>query len=101
MGYNAQFQGVKMPPVGARATRTQKTVVHGFDALDAYAFVQVGDDARIGMGAVVVTDVPAGEVWAGNPARPIRQRPTGALTPAEADGWEAYLAPLEAWPSGS
>jgi UDP-3-O-[3-hydroxymyristoyl] glucosamine N-acyltransferase len=35
-------------------------------------FITIGDDARIGAGAVVVKHVPAGEVWAGNPARPIR-----------------------------
>src|SRR3984893_15488014 len=32
-------------------------------------FVTVGDGARIGMGAVVICDVPPGETWAGNPAR--------------------------------
>lgn len=31
--------------------------------------VIVGKNARIGMGAVVICDVPAGETWAGNPAR--------------------------------
>lgn len=35
-------------------------------------FVTIGDGARIGCGAVVISDVPAGEVWAGNPARKIR-----------------------------
>jgi len=29
----------------------------------------VGDGARIGAGAVVTKNIPAGEVWAGNPAR--------------------------------
>jgi UDP-N-acetylglucosamine acyltransferase len=32
-------------------------------------YITIGDDVRIGAGAVVVKDVPAGEVWAGNPAR--------------------------------
>jgi sugar O-acyltransferase (sialic acid O-acetyltransferase NeuD family) len=32
----------------------------------------VGAGATVGMGAVVLTDVPAGEVWAGNPARRLR-----------------------------
>lgn len=34
-------------------------------------FVVVGEGARIGCGAVVVCDVPAGEVWAGCPAKKI------------------------------
>ena len=33
--------------------------------------ITIGDGARIGGGAVVVKDVPAGEVWAGNPAKPL------------------------------
>ncbi len=34
-------------------------------------FVTIGKDARIGMGAVVTKNVPAGEVWVGNPAHPL------------------------------
>lgn len=36
--------------------------------------VTVGERAMIGLGAVVVRDVPAGQVWAGNPARYMRDR---------------------------
>jgi sugar O-acyltransferase (sialic acid O-acetyltransferase NeuD family) len=32
----------------------------------------IGAGALVGMGSVVLTDVPAGQVWAGNPARPLR-----------------------------
>ena len=32
-------------------------------------WVHIGKDAFLGMGAVVVKDVPAGETWIGNPAR--------------------------------
>lgn len=38
------------------------------------AGVQIGDGAVIGMGSVVTHDVPAYEVWAGNPARKIKDR---------------------------
>ncbi len=32
-------------------------------------YITVGDGARIGMGSVVLKDVPAYECWAGNPAK--------------------------------
>lgn len=35
--------------------------------------LDIGDWSLIGMGAVVTHSVPSGEVWAGVPARPIRQ----------------------------
>ena len=34
--------------------------------------VTIGVGAAVGAGSVVTKDVPAGELWAGNPARPIR-----------------------------
>jgi len=35
--------------------------------------VEIGDGATIGSGAVVTKNVPAGEIWAGVPARPTRK----------------------------
>lgn len=34
--------------------------------------VQIGESAVLGMGSVLLTDVPADEIWAGNPARNIK-----------------------------
>lgn len=34
--------------------------------------VTIGENAMIGAGSVVTKDVPAGEVWVGNPARRMR-----------------------------
>lgn len=42
--------------------------------------VKIGDGAVIGMGSVVTKDVPAYEIWAGNPARKIRSRFTTEVT---------------------
>lgn len=36
--------------------------------------VKIGDDAVIGAGSVVLKDIPANEIWAGNPAKFIRKR---------------------------
>jgi acetyltransferase-like isoleucine patch superfamily enzyme len=34
--------------------------------------VSIGEGSLIGMGAIVLADVPQGEVWAGVPAAPLR-----------------------------
>jgi serine acetyltransferase len=36
--------------------------------------IKIGDNAVIGAGAVVLHDVPPGDVVAGNPARSIKRR---------------------------
>lgn len=37
--------------------------------------IRIGRGAIVGMGAVVTRDVPAGETWVGNPARPLKREP--------------------------
>jgi acetyltransferase-like isoleucine patch superfamily enzyme len=36
---------------------------------------KVGEGATVGAGSVVTKDVPAGETWCGNPARPVERNP--------------------------
>jgi acetyltransferase-like isoleucine patch superfamily enzyme len=36
--------------------------------------VRIGDNVIIGAGSIVTKDIPADEIWAGNPARLIRKR---------------------------
>ena len=36
--------------------------------------VTIGDGAVIGAGSIVTKDIPAGEIWAGNPAKFIKKR---------------------------
>jgi UDP-N-acetylglucosamine acyltransferase len=54
-------------------------------------FVVVGDGARIGMGAVVIHDVPPGETWAGNPARNLHAPPSEDLA-LWSEWWKAREA---------
>jgi acetyltransferase-like isoleucine patch superfamily enzyme len=39
--------------------------------------IEIGEGAMVGAGSVVTKSVPAGELWAGNPARFIRKLKPG------------------------
>lgn len=55
--------------------------------------VTVGRAAVVGAGAVVTKDVPAHQVVAGNPARPVKARSTTEFSYSAV----RFLAPFEAW----
>lgn len=50
-----------------------KNVFIGLNTIITNA-VTIGDRAVIGAGSIVTKNIPEGEVWAGNPARFIRNR---------------------------
>lgn len=50
--------------------------------------VRIGKGARVGGGAVVVKDVPAGAVWAGNPAKPLVR---GREARRRGQGWDGDI----------
>lgn len=53
----------------------------------------IGEAAIVGAGSVVRGRIPSGQLWAGNPAAPVRVRMTRPAAARGADGM-----PAEAWP---
>jgi acetyltransferase-like isoleucine patch superfamily enzyme len=76
VGPGARFANDKHPNAGDMWTMETTVVCEGASiGMGAMigAGVIIGCDATIGMGAVVTKNVPAGETWVGNPARPIEK----------------------------
>jgi acetyltransferase-like isoleucine patch superfamily enzyme len=94
--------------VGARCELAPGTVIGGYAELedDVHCGIgvlvlprrRVGKGARLGAGAVVTKDVPAGEVWVGNPAKRL-VRYTEPLTACEEEGWEEFARSLDVDPA--
>ena len=72
-GPNATFTNDKRPLSRKYPTEFPQTRVGAGASIGAGAIIlpgiTIGTGAMIGAGAVVTRDVPAGETWAGNPAR--------------------------------
>ena len=70
--------------IGRNVMITGCVNISGSNIIDDYAWiapnssirgwVHIGERATVGMGAVVVKDIPAGETWVGNPARKLEKK---------------------------
>lgn len=78
IGPNATFINDPFPRSKVRPHNFMQTKLCKGSSVGANATIMcgvtIGMGAMIGAGSVVLEDVPAGEVWAGNPARRINSR---------------------------
>ena len=77
IGPHVCFTNDRHPKAQGEWTRSDTVVGDGANIganATIVAGVHIGDGATIGAGAVVTHDVPSGETWVGNPARPIKKR---------------------------
>jgi len=78
VGPNVAFTNDKLPRSKQYPPAFQTTTVRQGASIGANATVlggvTIGERAMIGAGAVVHKDVPAGQTWVGNPARPLKSR---------------------------
>ena len=76
IGPNATFTNDKYPRSKNPDWKLKKITVKKGASIGAnstiLAGVTIGENAMIGAGSVVTKDVPAGELWLGNPARFVR-----------------------------
>jgi UDP-2-acetamido-3-amino-2,3-dideoxy-glucuronate N-acetyltransferase len=74
LGPNATFTNDPRPRSNVRVSYPTTTIKRGA-SIGAGAVLlpglTIGEGAMVGAGAVVTKSIPAGEAWAGNPARPL------------------------------
>lgn len=77
IGPNASFTNDLFPRSKNPDWKLSKTVIKKGASIGANATIlcgiTIGEKAMIGAGSIVTKDVPAGELWYGNPARCIRK----------------------------
>lgn len=83
IGPNATFTNDFFPRSKNPEWKLSKTVIKKGASIGANATIlcgiTIGENAMIGAGSVVTHDVPAGELWYGNPARCIRKIDGGGI----------------------
>ena len=74
IGPNVTFSNDKYPRSRRPPPRLEKTQIRRGASIGANATVlcglEIGAGAMVGAGSVVTKNIPAGELWCGNPARP-------------------------------
>jgi acetyltransferase-like isoleucine patch superfamily enzyme len=77
VGPNVTFTNDKYPRSKQYPAKFQKTFINDGASLGAGSIIlggiTIGKNAMIGAGSVVTKDVPANQLWIGNPARFIRE----------------------------
>ena len=77
IGANVSFTNDRYPRSKQYPAAFEKTVIRKGASIGAGSVVlcgvEIGEKAMIGAGSVVTKDVPAGELWVGNPARFVRK----------------------------
>ncbi len=77
VGANVSFTNDKYPRAKNKDWKLLRTKVCKGASIGAGSTIlpglTIGENALVGAGSVVTCDIPAGEVWAGNPARFIRK----------------------------
>lgn len=77
IGANVSFTNDRYPRSKQYPVAFEKTIIRKGASIGAGSVVlcgiEIGEKAMIGAGSVVTKDVPAGELWVGNPARFVRK----------------------------
>ena len=73
IGPNVTFTNDLFPRSRQKNLSLKKTIIKKFAVIGANATIlggiTIGENALVGAGSVVTKDVPANEIWAGNPAK--------------------------------
>ncbi len=87
VGPNVTFTNDRFPRSQQKPPSFERTIVRRGASIGAGAVIlcglTIGEQAMIGAGSVVTKDVPPGELWYGNPARPRGRAPRADLLKRE------------------